>query len=165
MLLSGARQVGKTTLFLQTIQSLLEQGVVPSRILYVTFDHPLFKLVGLDCLLDLCRELEPQHEGVEYLFFDEIQCAKDWQTWLKLQMDFYKNCRFAVTGSATLLVREGQESGVGRWHTVCLATLSFYEYIQIKQIAGPALPNPGSLAQLFEWPNRRQPLPYTCAHR
>lgn len=49
----------------------------------------------------------------------------------------------------------GQESGVGRWHTVRLATLSFYEYIQIKQIAGPALPNPGSLAQLFEWPNRR----------
>ena len=41
LLLSGARQVGKTTLFLQAIDDLLSQGVSPRNILYVTFDHPL----------------------------------------------------------------------------------------------------------------------------
>jgi hypothetical protein len=48
--------VGKTTLYLQAIDDLLAQGVVPSNILYVTFDHPLLKLFGLDGLLTLWRE-------------------------------------------------------------------------------------------------------------
>ncbi len=155
LLLSGARQVGKTTLLLQTIQALLARGVPATKILYATFDHPLLKLIGLDGLLDLWRELEPQHEGIEYLFLDEIQYTKDWQTWLKLQVDFHKDRRIAVTGSATPLAAEGQESGVGRWHTVRLATLSFYEYLQIKQIPTPGLPTLSSLAQLFDWPESR----------
>ena len=139
LLLTGARLVGKTTLLLQTVQALLEEGVAPAKILYATFDHPLLKLVGLDGLLNLWRELEPEGEGIEYLFLDEIQYTKDWQTWLKLQVDFQKNRRIAVTGSATPMAEEGQESGVGRWHTVRLATLSFYEYLQIKKIAAPKI--------------------------
>ena len=53
LLLSGARQVGKTTLLLQVIDALLARKVPPSTILYATFDHPLLKLVGLDSLLEL----------------------------------------------------------------------------------------------------------------
>ncbi len=53
LLLSGARQVGKTTLFLQVIQALIDGGVPPNKILYATFDHPLLKLLGLDGLLKL----------------------------------------------------------------------------------------------------------------
>ena len=48
LLLSGARQIGKTTLFLQCIDRLLKAGVPPGNILYVTFDHPLLKLHGLE---------------------------------------------------------------------------------------------------------------------
>ena len=155
MLLSGARQVGKTTLFLQAIDRLLDQDVPPPNILYVTFDHPLLKLVGLEYLLQLWREFEPAREGPEYLFLDEIQITKDWQTWLKHQVDFEKRRRIAVTGSATPLTREGQESGVGRWQTIRLATLSFYEYLQLRNIAQPRLPDVPSLAGLFDWPERR----------
>ena len=57
LLLSGARQIGKTTLFLQAIEELLKQGVPPANILYATFDHPLLKLVGLDGLLRLWRDI------------------------------------------------------------------------------------------------------------
>lgn len=149
MLLSGARQVGKTTLFLQAIEVLLEQGVPPGNILYATFDHPLLKLIGLDGLLRLWREFEPARDGVEYLFLDEIQAAKDWQVWLKHQVDFEKRRRIAVTGSATPLRMEGQESGVGRWHTIRLATLSFFEYLQIRRDPVPALPHLKSLIAAF----------------
>lgn len=152
LLLSGARQVGKTTLLLQAIDDLLDQGVAPTNILYATFDHPLLKLIGLDALLRLWREFEPAREGPEYLFLDEIQVAKDWQTWLKHQVDFDKRRRIAVTGSATPLVVAGQESGVGRWQTIRLATLSFFEYLQLKKLPIPALPTVGSLLELFEWP-------------
>lgn len=151
LLLSGARQVGKTTLYLQAIDDLLNRGIAPTNILYATFDHPLLRLIGLDALVKLWREFEPSREGPEYLFLDEIQVAKDWQTWLKHQVDFEKRRHIAVTGSATPLVSEGQESGVGRWQTIRLATLSFFEYLQIRKLSTPRLPSVGSLRELFEW--------------
>lgn len=151
LLLSGARQVGKTTLFLQAIQHLLEQGIPGNNILYVTFDHPLLKLIGLDGLLRLWREIEPERDGPEYLFLDEIQATADWQTWVKHRVDFDKHKRIAVTGSATPLVTQQQESGVGRWQTLRLATLSFFEYMQIKDLPEPGLPQVASLTRLFDW--------------
>lgn len=151
VLLSGARQIGKTTLLLQAIESLIATGVKPSRILYATLDHPLLKLTGAEKLRELWHEFEPAGDEMEFLFFDEIQNDKNWQTWLKHQVDFAKHRRIFVTGSATPLVVEGQESGVGRWHTIRLATLSFYEYLQIKKIPEPELPEVPTLAKLFEW--------------
>ncbi len=62
-----------------------------------------------------------------------------------------KQRRIAFTGSAMPLVEAGQESGVGRWHTIRLTTLSFYEYLQIKNLSLPALPRLKSLRDLFEW--------------
>ncbi|MFN7951300.1 MAG: ATP-binding protein [bacterium] len=155
LLLSGPRQVGKTTLFLQTIDRLLDRGIPPENILYVTLDHPLFKLVGLEHLVRLWREYEPQQDGPEYLFLDEIQITKNWQTWVKHQVDFEKRRRIALTGSATPLTREGQESGVGRWQTIRLATLSFYEYLMLRKARVPELPEVRSLQELFEWPIHR----------
>ncbi len=151
LLLSGARQIGKTTLLLQALEARLKAGVPAANVLYATLDHPLLKLVGLDGILKLWRETEPAAPGPEYLFLDEIQYARDWQTWLKLQVDFQKKRRIAVTGSATPLVMEGQESGVGRWHTVRLATLSFFEYLQIRRAHVPDLPALPSLSALQTW--------------
>jgi uncharacterized protein len=151
LVLAGARQIGKTTLFLQCVDQLLRDGAPPANILYLTFDHPLLKLHGLDAVVRLWREVEPSAGGPEYLFLDEVQSTKDWQTWLKHQVDFQKRRRIAVTGSATPLTREGQESGVGRWHTLRLATLSFPEFLQIKGLAEPPLPPVASLRDLFRW--------------
>jgi predicted AAA+ superfamily ATPase len=152
VLLSGARQIGKTTLMLQAADALLKEGVPAANVLYVTFDHPLLKLAGVDAVLEAWREREPRVDGPEYLFLDETQFIRDWGTWVKHQVDFFKHRRIAFTGSAMPLVEAGQESGVGRWHTIRLTTLSFYEYLQIKALALPALPRVRSLRELFDWP-------------
>lgn len=47
LLLSGARQVGKTTVLRQTIRRLIGTAFPPADVLYATFDHPLLKLAGL----------------------------------------------------------------------------------------------------------------------
>ena len=57
VLLSGARQVGKTTLLLQAVEGLSSSGVPPQNILYATFDHPLLKLGGLDGIVKLWRDM------------------------------------------------------------------------------------------------------------
>jgi predicted AAA+ superfamily ATPase len=152
VLLSGARQIGKTTLMLQAVDALLREGVPPANILYATFDHPILKLAGIDAVLQAWREREPKADGLEYLFLDEAQFIRDWGTWVKHQVDFSKQRRIAFTGSAMPLVEAGQESGVGRWHTIRLTTLSFYEYLQIKNLSLPDLPKIKSLRELFDWP-------------
>ncbi|MCM0045442.1 MAG: ATP-binding protein [Burkholderiaceae bacterium] len=151
VLLSGARQIGKTTLLLQAIDALLRSGVPASNILYVTFDHPLLKLAGIDAVLQAWRTREPAADGNEYLFLDEAQFIRDWGTWVKHQVDFNKGRRLAFTGSALPIMADSQESGVGRWHTIRLSTLSFFEYLQIKKLSLPTLPTLRSLRDLYQW--------------
>ncbi len=151
VMLSGARQIGKTTLMLQAADALLHAGVPAANILYATFDHPILKLAGIDAVIDAWREREPRAEGPEYLLLDEAQFIRDWGTWVKHQVDFRKDRRIAFTGSAMPLVEADQESGVGRWHTIRLTTLSFYEYLQIKRLQLPELPRLRSLRDLFDW--------------
>ena len=134
--LGGARQVGKTTIFLQTINALIEKGTPPGNIFYCTFDHPLFSLSGIDECVRLWREILPRQEGPEYLFLDEIQSVPNWQVWIKHQADFNPDRHIAITGSAAGLLMEKTESGVGRIHTIPLPTLSFNEYLQLRQSAG-----------------------------
>jgi predicted AAA+ superfamily ATPase len=135
LVLTGPRQVGKTTLYRQAIRQLLATGTPAENIFYATFDHPLLKLIGQDRVLQIWREYIPPKkdaEKPEYLFFDEFQFMDDWATWLKHQTDFHKNRRIAVTGSSASILDRGAESGVGRWMTLRLPTLSFYEYLLIR---------------------------------
>lgn len=155
LLLSGARQVGKTTLLLQSIRKLLEEGIHPSNIIYATFDHPLLQLIGPEGVQRLWREYERPEQEVQFIFFDEIQSAKDWQIWLKHHVDFEKQHRITVTGSAMPLGVQGQESGVGRWHTMHISTLSFYEFLELRRIGAPDIPKLDSLSLLFDWDEKQ----------
>jgi predicted AAA+ superfamily ATPase len=148
-LLSGARQVGKTTLLLQLAEDLIQQGVKPENILYATFDHPLLKLIGIEQTLKIWRDIFPPTDETEYLLLDEIQYTSNWQTWVKHQVDFFKHRRIIVTGSAIPL--DTAESGVGRWHTIKLPTLSFYEYLQIKGVKTCNISQVYSLHEVFNW--------------
>jgi predicted AAA+ superfamily ATPase len=56
VMLSGARQIGKTTLMLQAAEALLGAGVPAANILYATFDHPILKLASIDAVLDAWRK-------------------------------------------------------------------------------------------------------------
>lgn len=151
ILLSGARQVGKTTLVLQAIAKLLEQGTDPANILYATFDHPLLKLAGIEAVLQAWREREVRTPGPEYLFLDEAQYLPDRASWIKHQVDFVKDRRIVFTVSSMPLLEADQESGVGRWHTIRLTTLSFYEYLRLLDIDVGAVPKVDGLHTLLSW--------------
>lgn len=152
LLLTGARQVGKTTLLRQTIRRLVDENHPAANILFATFDHPLLKLAGLERTLRAWDELyAPIAGSPRFLFLDEIQYAADWQTWLKHQVDFQPSRRIAVTGSASPLRDGSTESGVGRWETIPLSTLSFGEFLRLRTIEPPAIPPVKSLRELFDW--------------
>ena len=51
VVLSGMRRVGKTTILYQIIEHLIDEGVNPKNILYVTFDNPILKLIHAEHVL------------------------------------------------------------------------------------------------------------------
>ncbi|MGD8401507.1 MAG: ATP-binding protein [Bacillota bacterium] len=151
--LSGARRVGKTTIMYQMMETLLAQGVAPRNILYVSFDNPIVKLIGVAEVLDIYESLYPI-EGDRYLFFDEIQYAANWELWMKVLYDSRKNIRLIATGSTSPIIEKGvAESGAGRWTMLKVPTLSFYEYCELLQLSErPVLENEIRLTKLVAWP-------------
>ena len=155
-LLTGARRIGKTTIMYQMIESLLSEGVAANRIVYVSFDHPLLKLCRFDAILDAYRQNVYPGDDV-YYFFDEIQYAGDWDAWLKTLYDTNPRCRAVATGSASpILVGKAGESGVGRWSTLQIPTLSFYEYCDLLGIEKPELPPETKPTGLRDLPRHEQ---------
>ncbi len=132
VLLTGARRVGKTTILYQQIEQLIENGIDVKNILYVSFDNPILKFCKLNTLLEL-YDINISGEGEKYLFLDEIQYAEDWDNWLKVIYDQSTNIHVMATGSASPVIKQGvAESGAGRWITITVPTLSFYEYCKLK---------------------------------
>lgn len=131
VVLTGARRVGKTTIEYQMIDTLLRKGISPQKIVFISLDHPMLKLAGVNDVLECYHENIYPGQDV-YYFFDEIQYASDWAMWLKTIYDTQPETKVAATGSASPeLVRGSTESGTGRWTIIQVPTLSFYEYCSL----------------------------------
>ena len=140
VVLTGTRRVGKTTILYQIIEHLLKSGTVPQQIVFVSLDHPLFKLCKLNEILD-CYHINIYGEENCYYFLDEIQYAADWDQWVKTIYDTRPLSRMVATGSASPVLRKkAAESGVGRWTIIQVPTLSFYEYCELLDLQRPVLP-------------------------
>ena len=150
VVLSGARRVGKTTVMKQVIAHLLQQGVNPQRVMYLSFDNPMYKLMGFYKVL----EAYEQNVGLDepcYFFFDEIQYAEEWSLWLKHLYDSRPNVHVVATGSASPGIEKGaSDSGVGRWRVLRMPTLTFREYCDIVGAHGVSLPGRDKLKSLTE---------------
>lgn len=150
VVLSGARRVGKTTIMYQMIDNLIEEGVSPKNILYVSFDNPMIKIVDVEEVLSVYESLYPI-EGMRYIFLDEIQYTDHWELWMKVIYDSRKDIRLTATGSASPILEKGSaDSGTGRWSVLKIPTMSFYEYCRLLQLEEPVLPDRWKLTKLAE---------------
>ncbi len=149
VILCGARRTGKTTIMYQIISSLLQNGINSKNILFLSFDHPLLKLCTIDQILEVYRANISIDEEV-YCFFDEIQYADNWNSWLKVIYDTNPNISLVATGSASpILMNKATESGLGRWKVIHVPTLSFFEYCQLLNIDVPQLPEDIKPTQIY----------------
>lgn len=139
VVLTGTRRVGKTTIQYQLIDHLLQSGISPEKIVFISLDHPMLKLAGLNDVLECYHENVYAKQDV-YYFFDEIQYATDWNAWLKTIYDTQPETKVVATGSASpALIKGSTESGAGRWSVIQVPTLSFYEYCALLNIPAPKL--------------------------
>ena len=155
MILMGPRRVGKTVMLYHTIQRLIEDGVSPQNIIYISVETPIYNKIYLEQLFYLSKQTLGKKENDQeeyYVFFDEIQYLKDWEVNLKSLVDTYKNVKFVASGSAAAeLKKRSDESGAGRFTDFSLPPLTFYEYIHLKGYEHLMIP------QTMEWEGRKVP--------
>lgn len=132
IVLVGPRRVGKTVLLRQAVQSLLDAGEAGNTILYVAVDTPLYSGRSFESLVRAFVDLHQHPRGQRlWVFFDEVQYLKDWQTHLKSLVDSHRSVRFVASGSAAAALRmQSRESGAGRFTEFVLPPLTFQEYLQ-----------------------------------
>jgi len=140
--LRGPRQVGKSTLILQMIQTLLVEGTAPRYIFYVQFDELPETLKLKEPILRLADWFEhaflgttfnqiAQEGKTAYLFFDEIQNLDAWAPQLKFLVDT-SAVRVMITGSSALRIEEGRDSLAGRISTMEMGPLLLREIMAFR---------------------------------
>ncbi|MGM9847716.1 MAG: ATP-binding protein [Muribaculaceae bacterium] len=135
VILMGPRRVGKTVMIFHCIKKLLENGIDPRKIIYLSIDTPIYNNVPLEELFELARTILMQANSPEgfYVFFDEIQYLKNWELSLKSLVDTYRQSKFIASGSAAAALKmKSLESGAGRFTDFMLPPLTFFEYINLQ---------------------------------
>lgn len=135
VVLMGPRRVGKTVMIHQAVQHLLENGIDPKRVLYLSVDTPVYTGRTLENLLRDFLEVHGHgRQGPVFAFFDEIQYHPEWEIHLKSLVDSYPAIRFIVSGSAAAALKlKDRESGAGRFTDFVLPPLTFSEFLEFAE--------------------------------
>ncbi len=135
---AGARQIGKTTLMKQWMAELLQSGVAPKRIAYLTGEliddhHSLVRLVTET--LD-----EMPTADVRYLLLDEVTYIRDWDKGIKYLADagLLENVVMFLSGSDLVIIKDARMRFPGRRGTAGTVDFHFYpltflETVKLKQ--------------------------------
>lgn len=150
----GPRQIGKTTLQLQLIEQLLEQGIEPTRLFRVQFDElpslkpiqtdePILRIVEWFSERILGRDLNAAARDGRpaLLFLDEVQNLPDWAIQLKAFVD-RTDVRLLVTGSSALRIELGRDSLAGRFQTLEVGSFRLSEIAAVRGLG--SLPSFGT---------------------
>jgi hypothetical protein len=151
-LISGGRQVGKSTFLKQFILHLLEQKkAVPRNILFLTGEL-------IDSPHILKRYIDDfTHQGeTQYLFIDEVNYIPDWDKAIKYCADsgMFRSTRVLLTGSDSKIIKEAMKRFAGRRGRASKTNflfhpLSFSETVTLKH--GPKDPDAIDPRQLQDY--------------
>lgn len=119
----GARGTGKTTLLLQKLSDLQQDG---HEVLYVTLDDLYFTE---NKLYDLANSF--YQRGGEYLFLDEVHKYPNWHRELKNIYDSIPDLKITFSGSSITEIRRSEVDLSRRALIYELQGLSFREYLLI----------------------------------
>jgi predicted AAA+ superfamily ATPase len=121
LFLLGSRRVGKTVILFQYIYQLIEKGVLPERILFLSLDNT--NLEGLDLFMLL------SDAKYDYIFLDEVHYFPNWAQILKSLYDLpsYKST-IVCSGSSSRLIEDNKAFLTGRATAINVFPLSFIEF-------------------------------------
>lgn len=135
---SGGRQIGKTTLLKQWMSKLLQDGMTPDSIAYMTGEliddhHSLVRL-----LTEIIHDM-PETD-LRFILLDEVTYIRDWDKGVKFLADagILENVVLLLTGSDLVIIQEARMRFPGRRGTAKtidyhMYPLSFFQTIKLKK--------------------------------
>lgn len=134
VVLNGFRRVGKTSLLINELKSLLEKNS-RKEVVYLNFEDERIPL-NSSFLSNLFSEIINLN-GItpKFLFLDELQNFPNWSKWLRRVYDLYPKTRFFVTGSSSKMTLNKIPTELrGRYLSKRVFPLSFKEFLKFKGI-------------------------------
>ena len=134
MVLTGPLRAGKTVMIRQAIARLIEQGVSPRSVMYVSLSNPGYAATSLATIFELfCRRYKHRPDARIYVFFDEAVYFKTWAEDLvsiARARPFARIIASASAGAAPLASGE-RDPETGLRHFV-LPPLTFLEFLRFR---------------------------------
>ena len=131
--ISGIRRCGKSFFLKSIIQELLENGINEKDIIYIELDKKGYKDIKTSKQLEKVIDAKIIDDDFKYLFIDEIQNVKDFESLINSYRE-EGNISIFITGSNSyLLSGELVTKLTGRYIEIEMMTLSFYEYVDMKR--------------------------------
>ena len=139
ILLTGARQTGKTSLLYLIIQQLWNNNFPQSQTVYFDLENIhdfslLNDLKDFNIFLELLKKRGVNPAERAYVFIDEIQHLSNPSSFLKYVHDHYKpRLKFIVTGSSSLEIKKKfTDRLTGRVYNFLVKPLNFREFLRFK---------------------------------
>ena len=139
ILLTGARQTGKTSLLYLIIQQLWDNDFPQSQTVYFDLENIhdfslLNDLKDFNIFLELLKKRGVNPAERTYVFIDEIQHLSNPSSFLKYLHDHYKpRLKFIVTGSSSLEIKKKfTDRLTGRVYNFLVKPLNFREFLRFK---------------------------------
>lgn len=131
--ISGIRRCGKSFFLKSIIQELLENNVNEKDIIYIELDKKEYKDIKTSKQLEKAIDKMIVDNDFKYLFIDEIQNVKGFETLINSYRE-EGNISIFITGSNSyLLSGELVTKLTGRYIEIEMMPLSFYEYVDMKK--------------------------------
>lgn len=131
--LTGVRRCGKSSIMNLIMRELLSQGVCEDNILYFNLDKKPYINVTTPEKLDALIETHNTSQGKKYLFIDEVQNVKNFETILNAWREEGDFSIFITGSNSYLLSGELVTKLTGRYIEFNILPLSFDEYLNAKK--------------------------------
>lgn len=134
LVLAGPLRAGKTVMLRQMVAQLVERGIKPTNILYCSLTTPSYTAADLSTLFEMfCRRYRHGADAELYVFFDEVQYARDWEKQLLALAKMRPNAKIvgAVSSSAPSITSGGKTMD-GKIETFVLPPLTFLEFLRFR---------------------------------
>ena len=134
--ITGIRRSGKSYFLKSIINELKDKGVKDKDIIYIELDKKNFKDI------ENSKELEKTIDSLiidndfKYLFIDEVQNVKDFETVINAYRENGNYSIFLTGSNSYLLSGELVTKLTGRYIEIEMLPLTFYEYIDMKKDIG-----------------------------
>ena len=131
--ITGVRRCGKSSIMKMIIAELITQGVAEDHILYFHLDKRPYANVKKPEELDKLIEENSHVEGMKYLFIDEIQNVRNFETVINSWREEGDFSIFLTGSNSYLLSGELATKLTGRYLEFNILPLTLDEYVGIKR--------------------------------